>query len=102
MEILILRLHYIHDVHGASSNDFDSKSKLKMKRCFCRSESRLVRELDKDHGSKILKNLEHQPKPPFTTSTLQQEAARKLRMSANEPCASLNNFKGMVYCIHEN
>ena len=82
-------LHSIDERRIASSNDFDSKTgKLKNETVLLLSEAKarkLVRELDK--GSWQVINIEEKPrtsnpKPPFTTSTLQQEAARKLRMSA--------------------
>ncbi|MBT3179593.1 MAG: type I DNA topoisomerase [Candidatus Marinimicrobia bacterium] len=75
----------------ASSNDFDSTTgNLKNKDVLLLSESQadaLVKELDS--GDWIVTKIEEKPrtskpKPPFTTSTLQQEAARKLRSSARQ------------------
>jgi DNA topoisomerase-1 len=75
----------------ASSNDFDSETgKLKNKDILFLTESQadeLVKELDS--GDWIVAKIEEKPrtsnpKPPFTTSTLQQEAARKLRSSARQ------------------
>ncbi|SVC14282.1 uncharacterized protein METZ01_LOCUS267136, partial [marine metagenome] len=75
----------------ASSNDFDSKTgELKNKDILLLTESQadeLVKELDS--GEWTVTKIEEKPrtsypKPPFTTSTLQQEAARKLRSSARE------------------
>ncbi len=75
----------------ASSNDFDSETgNLKNQDVLILSESQadaLVKELD--GGNWVVKKVEEKPrtsnpKPPFTTSTLQQEAARKLRSSARQ------------------
>lgn len=75
----------------ASSNDFDSQTgELKNKEVLLLTESQadeLVKELDPSNWkvSKIEeKPRTSNPKPPFTTSTLQQEAARKLRSSARQ------------------
>ena len=75
----------------ASSNDFDSETgDLKNKDVLLLSESQaeeLVKELDASNWkvSKIEeKPRTSNPKPPFTTSTLQQEAARKLKSSARQ------------------
>jgi len=70
----------------ASSNDFDSQTgALKNKDVLRLSESQadaLAKELES--GNWVVKSIEEKPrtsnpKPPFTTSTLQQEASRKLR-----------------------
>ena len=75
----------------ASSNDFDSETgKLKNKDILFLTESQadeLVKELES--GDWIVAKIEEKPrtsnpKPPFTTSTLQQEAGRKLRSSAQQ------------------
>ena len=75
----------------ASSNDFDSTTgQLKNKDALLLTESQadtLVKEL-KSGDWKVTKIEEKprtsNPKPPFITSTLQQEAARKLRSSAQQ------------------
>ena len=75
----------------ASSNDFESTTgQLKNKDALLLSESQadtLVKEL-KSGDWKVTKIEEKprtsNPKPPFITSTLQQEAARKLRSSAQQ------------------
>ena len=73
----------------ASSNDFDSNTgTLKNKDAIILNEKEakgLVAQLKK--GKWLVKSVDEKPrtsnpKPPFTTSTLQQEAARKLRFSA--------------------
>ena len=75
----------------ASSNDFDSKTgELKNKDVLLLTESQsdeLVKELKS--GNWIVTDIKKKPrtsnpKPPFTTSTLQQEASRKLRSSARQ------------------
>jgi DNA topoisomerase-1 len=75
----------------ASSNDFDSiTGKLKNKDSLLLSESQadeLLKELEK--GTWRVSSIKEKPrtsnpKPPFTTSTLQQEASRKLRSSARQ------------------
>jgi DNA topoisomerase-1 len=75
----------------ASSNDFDSETgNLKNKGVLLLTESQadaLVKELET--GDWTVAKIEEKPrtsnpKPPFTTSTLQQEAARKLRSSARQ------------------
>jgi len=72
-----------------SSNDFDSDTgTLKNKEAIILNEKEakvLVAQLKK--GKWLVKSIDEKPrtsnpKPPFTTSTLQQEAARKLRFSA--------------------
>ena len=86
-----VRLVNIDGVKIASSNDFDSfTGKLKNKNVLLLSESQadeLIKELQS--GDWIVTKIEDKPrtsspKPPFTTSTLQQEAARKLRSSARQ------------------
>jgi len=75
----------------ASSNDFESTTgQLKNKNALLLTESQadtLVKEL-KSGDWKVTKIEEKprtsNPKPPFITSTLQQEAARKLRSSAQQ------------------
>ena len=84
-------LRKIDGVKIASSNDFDSKTgELKNSDVLLLSESQadeLVKELQSadwtvtDIKEKPRKS---NPKPPFTTSTLQQEASRKLRSSARQ------------------
>jgi len=75
----------------ASSNDFDSDTgNLKNKDVLLLTESQadeLVKELQANDW--IVSDIKERPrtsnpKPPFTTSTLQQEAARKLRSSARQ------------------
>lgn len=75
----------------ASSNDFDSKTgEVKNSDILLLTESQadaLVKELES--GDWQVKKIEEKPrtskpKPPFTTSTLQQEASRKLRSSAQQ------------------
>ena len=75
----------------ASSNDFDSETgELKNNNVILLSESQaeeLVKELKPaDWTVTDIKEKPRtsNPKPPFTTSTLQQEAARKLRSSARQ------------------
>tara|TARA_A100001037_G_scaffold108927_1_gene99159 strand:+ start:5239 stop:7764 length:2526 start_codon:yes stop_codon:yes gene_type:complete len=81
----------LDDKKIASSNDFDSETgKLKNEDVLILTESQaeaLVKELEK--GDWTVKKVEEKPKisnpkPPFTTSTLQQEAVRKLRSSARQ------------------
>ena len=85
------RLIRVDGTKIASSNDFDSKTgELKNKDILLLTESQadeLVKELDS--GEWTVTKIDEKPrtsypKPPFTTSTLQQEAARKLRSSARE------------------
>ncbi len=75
----------------ASSNDFDSQTgALKNSDALLLSESQadeLVKELQSSEWTVTAikkKPRTSNPKPPFTTSTLQQEAARKLRSSARQ------------------
>ena len=75
----------------ASSNDFDSETgELKNNDVLLLSESQadeLVKELQSTDWTVTdikEKPRTSNPKPPFTTSTLQQEAARKLRSSARQ------------------
>ena len=90
-EKLIASLVKVDGAKVASSNDFDSESgELKNKDVLILSESQsdeLVKELES--GDWIVTDIKEKPrtsnpKPPFTTSTLQQEAARKLRSSARQ------------------
>lgn len=74
-----------------SSNDFDSETgKLKSKDVLLLTESQadeLVKELSFGDWKVIEikdKPRTSNPKPPFTTSTLQQEASRKIRSSARQ------------------
>ena len=81
----------IDGVKIAASSDFDSETgELKNKNVLLLSESQadaLVKELES--GDWTVSTIKEKPrtsnpKPPFTTSTLQQEAARKLRISARQ------------------
>ena len=90
-EKLIASLVRVDGAKVASSNDFDSESgELKNKDVLILSESQsdeLVKELES--GDWTVTDIKEKPrtsnpKPPFTTSTLQQEAARKLRSSARQ------------------
>ena len=81
----------IDGVKIAASGDFDSETgELKNKNVLLLSESQadaLVKELES--GDWTVSTIKEKPrtsnpKPPFTTSTLQQEAARKLRISARQ------------------
>ena len=81
----------IDGVKIAASSDFDSETgELKNKDVLLLSESQadaLVKELES--GDWTVSTIKEKPrtsnpKPPFTTSTLQQEAARKLRISARQ------------------
>ena len=90
-EKLIASLVKVDGAKVASSNDFDSESgELKNKDVLILSESQsdeLVKELES--GDWTVTDIKEKPrtsnpKPPFTTSTLQQEAARKLRSSARQ------------------
>ena len=81
----------LNKVKIASSNDFDSTTgKLKKNEILILSESQadeLVKELES--GEWTVSEIKEKPrtsnpKPPFTTSTLQQEASRKLRYSARK------------------
>ena len=90
-EKLIASLVKVDGAKVASSNDFDSETgELKNKDVLVLSESQsdeLVKELES--GDWTVTDIKEKPrtsnpKPPFTTSTLQQEAARKLRSSARQ------------------
>ncbi len=79
----------LNEIKIASSNDFDSTTgELKKNEILILSESQadeLVKELES--GEWTVSEIKEKPrtsnpKPPFTTSTLQQEASRKLRYSA--------------------
>ena len=81
----------LNKVKIASSNDFDSTTgELKKNEILILSESQadeLVKELES--GEWTVSEIKEKPrtsnpKPPFTTSTLQQEASRKLRYSARK------------------
>ena len=81
----------IDGVKIAASGDFDSETgELKNKDVLLLSESQadaLVKELQS--GDWTVSTIKEKPRtsnprPPFTTSTLQQEAARKLRISARQ------------------
>jgi len=81
----------IDGVKIAASGDFDSETgEIKNKDVLLLSESQadaLVKELESgDWTVSIIKEKPRtsNPRPPFTTSTLQQEAARKLRISARQ------------------
>ena len=83
-------LNKISDKKIVSSNDFDSNTgSLKNKDVIILNEKEAKDLLSKlDSGNWVVKKIDEKPrtsnpKPPFTTSTLQQEAARKLRFSAN-------------------
>ena len=82
-------LNKISDKKIVSSNDFDSNTgSLKNKDVIILNEKEAKDLLSKlDSGNWVVKKIDEKPrtsnpKPPFTTSTLQQEAARKLRFSA--------------------
>lgn len=82
-------LNKINDKKIVSSNDFDSNTgSLKNKNVIILNEKKAKDLLSKlDSGNWVVKKIDEKPrtsnpKPPFTTSTLQQEAARKLRFSA--------------------
>ena len=82
-------LNKINDKKIVSSNDFDSNTgSLKNKDVIILNEKEAKDLLSKlDSGNWVVKKIDEKPrtsnpKPPFTTSTLQQEAARKLRFSA--------------------
>ena len=84
-------LRKIDGVKIASSNDFDSQTgELKNSDVLLLSESQadeLVKELQSAPWTVTdikEKPRTSNPKPPFTTSTLQQEASRKLRSSARQ------------------
>ena len=90
-ETLQAKLIRLNGKKIASSNDFDSNTgQLKNKDVLILSEAQadeLVKELLTEKW--IINNIEERPrtsnpKPPFTTSTLQQEAVRKLRSSAQQ------------------
>ena len=81
----------LNEIKIASSNDFDSTTgELKKNEILILSESQadeLVKELES--GEWTVSEIKEKPrtsnpKPPFTTSTLQQEASRKLRYSARK------------------
>ena len=82
-------LNKINDKKIVSSNDFESNTGLlKNKDVIILNEKEAKDLLSKlDSGNWVVKKIDEKPrtsnpKPPFTTSTLQQEAARKLRFSA--------------------
>ena len=82
-------LNKINDKKIVSSNDFDSNTgSLKNKDVIILNEKEAKDLLSKlDSGNWVVRKIHEKPrtsnpKPPFTTSTLQQEAARKLRFSA--------------------
>ena len=82
-------LNKINNKKIVSSNDFDSNTgSLKNKNVIILNEKEAKDLLSKlDSGNWVVKKIDEKPrtsnpKPPFTTSTLQQEAARKLRFSA--------------------
>ena len=82
-------LNKINNKKIVSSNDFDSNTgSLKNKDVIILNEKEAKDLLSKlDSGNWVVKKIDEKPrtsnpKPPFTTSTLQQEAARKLRFSA--------------------
>ena len=84
-------LNKIGDKKIVSSNDFDSNTgSLKNKDVIILNEKEAKDLLSKlDSGNWVVKKIDEKPrtsnpKPPFTTSTLQQEAARKLRSSARQ------------------
>ncbi len=90
-EDLSATLVKVDGIKIASSNDFNSETgELKNKDVLLLTESQadeLVKELGS--GDWIVSDIKEKPrtsnpKPPFTTSTLQQEAARKLRSSARQ------------------
>ena len=90
-EVLSANLVKVDGVKVASSNDFNSETgELKNKDVLLLTESQadeLVKELGS--GDWTVSDIKEKPrtsnpKPPFTTSTLQQEAARKLRSSARQ------------------
>ena len=81
----------LNGIKISTSNDFDSKTgEIKNSKILILSETQaetLVTELQS--GNWEITDIKEQPrnsnpKPPFTTSTLQQEAARKLRSSARQ------------------
>ena len=89
--VLSANLVKVDGVKVASSNDFNSETgELKNKDVLLLTESQadeLVKELGS--GDWTVSDIKEKPrtsnpKPPFTTSTLQQEAARKLRSSARQ------------------
>ena len=82
-------LYKVGEKNIVSSNDFDSNTgQLKNNDSLVLNENdakKLIAKLKK--GKWVVKSIKEKPrtsnpKPPFTTSTLQQEAARKLRFSA--------------------
>ena len=82
-------LNKINGKKIVSSNDFNSDTgSLKNKDVIILNEKEAKDLLSKlDSGNWVVKKIDEKPrtsnpKPPFTTSTLQQEAARKLRFSA--------------------
>lgn len=87
----VANLFKVDDKRIATGKDFDPfTGKLNNDKVFLLSESQanqLVKELE--NGSWKISDIQEKvknsnPKPPFTTSTLQQEAARKLRFSARK------------------
>ncbi len=85
------KLVKVDGIKIASSSDFDSETgELKRKNVLLFSELQaddLLKQLE--IGTWIVTNINEKPrtsnpKPPFTTSTLQQEAARKLKSSARQ------------------
>lgn len=89
----------------ASGKDFDSNTgKLKNDKALLLSKAQadeLVKELK--NGSWLVSDIEEKiknsnPKPPFTTSTLQQEAGRKLRSSARKTMSTAQRLyeKGFI------
>ena len=90
-DVFSATLFKVDDKRIASGKDFDPfTGKLNNDKVFLLKDSQadeLVKDL-KD-GQWTIENIEEKvknsnPKPPFTTSTLQQEAARKLRFSARK------------------
>jgi len=82
-------LFQIEEIKIAQGKDFDDNSgELKNKNVKLITESeanKLIKNIDKDNwlvDQINEKKRKSNPKPPFTTSTLQQEASRKLRLSA--------------------
>ena len=87
----VANLFKVDEKRIATGKDFDPfTGKLNNDKVFLLSESQanqLVKELE--NGSWKISDIQEKvknsnPKPPFTTSTLQQEAARKLRFSARK------------------
>ena len=90
-DVFSATLFKVDDKRIASGKDFDPfTGKLNNDKVFLLKDSQ-ANELVKDlkDGQWTIENIEEKvknsnPKPPFTTSTLQQEAARKLRFSARK------------------